>query len=199
MKKMLMVGDSVTAGYASRLAELLAEECAVVCPAHDIYYAGYTLGTLWHIREFAAQGFDLICWNAGVEDHLRPVGDGKPLVSAEEYLFLNRRLYRQIALYTDRLIWTNTTPAGEGYAFDPEGEYGVPLEEWNREIDLYNGLLSAYLEGKGPVVNDLYSAVAAHPEYLGPDGVHLSETGIEQAARQTAECVRRVLNGERQN
>ena len=94
---------------------------------------------------------------------------------------------------TDRLVWATTIPAGEGFPFDPDGVFAVPREQWNREIRLNNALMTAYLKEEGVRVNDLASLAERDPAYLAPDGISLSEAGIEAAARQTAEAIRAVL------
>ena len=190
MKKILLLGDEICVQYRDRVREMLSDVCEVSYPDLTAMNAGYTLGTLWFVRDHASSGFDLIYLATGLADHQRVTSDGEPLVSPGEYLHLNGRLIRQLRSYTPKIIWATTLPAGEGYVRDPAGFYSIPREEWNREIALYNALASAFLHEEDVPVNDLHALVAPHPEYLASDGIHLSEAGIEAAARQTANCIR---------
>jgi len=196
MKKVMLIGDEIRLAYQERVRELLADVCEVVYVRNN---SGYTASALWFVREQVENAFKwediaLIHWNTGIWDHHRTLDDGLPLISAEEHLRWNRRFHRQLALYADRLIWATTTPAGDGYKYDPNGIYGIPKDEWNREVKLYNDMVSAYLSNKGVVINDLYTLVSAHPEYLGEDGINLSEAGVEAVSQHIAREIRTLLD-----
>ncbi len=198
MKKVMLIGDEIRLAYQERVKELLSDICEVVYVRNN---SGYTASALWFVREqvenvFKWEDIALIHWNTGIWDHHRTLDDGLPLISAEEHLRWNRRFHRQLALYADRLIWATTTPAGEGYKYDPNTIYGIPKDEWNKEVKLYNDLVSAYLTNKGVAINDLYTLVSEHPEYLGEDGINLSAEGVEAVAQQIAREVRTLLDTE---
>ncbi len=198
MKKVLLMGDDIHFSYEERVKELLADVCEVIS---DPCNARYTANALWLVRDqieltMQLKDIDLIHWNTGLWDHYRTMDDGAPLVSAEHYLYYNRRYHRQLASYADRLIWATTTPAGDGYPYDPNDIYGIPKDEWNREVTLYNDLLIPYLKHEGVVINDLHALVSANPDYLSEDGIHLSDKGAEAAAQQTAAMIRELLNTE---
>jgi len=196
MKKVLLLGDCIRVQCQERVKELLADECEVLYPSFDY---GYTLSLLWFLRlqfnenqDWAEP--DLIYWNTGIMDHHRPVDDGEPLIPAEMFLHLLRRLHRQLAFYSGRLVWASTTPAGEKYVYDPQGNYGVDRETWNKEIALYNRLAAAYLTEKDVMIHDLYALIAKNPQYSGDDGIHLSPEGVEAAAQEIAACIRLRLD-----
>ncbi len=198
MKKVMLIGDEIRLAYQERVKELLSDICEVVYVRNN---SGYTASALWFVREqvenvFKWEDIALIHWNTGIWDHHRTLDDGLPLVSAEEYLRWNGRFHRQLALYADRLIWATTTPAGEGYRYDPDGIYGIPKDEWNEEVKLYNDMAAAYLANQGVVINDLYAFVSEHPEYLGEDGINLSPVGVEAVAQKVAGEIRALLNAE---
>ncbi len=195
MKKVLLLGDEITLCYRERVKALLSDIAEVVYPDNT----GNTATTLWGIRfayDELCRGSDLIHWNTGLEDHHRHLDDGEPLLTAEQALYLTRRLHRQIACYAPRQIFAATTPAGEHYPYDRDGIYGIPREAWNREVAEYNAVISAYLRNQGVPVNDLYTMMTEHPEYLGEDGLGLSEAGAEAAAQQTAAMIRACLADE---
>ncbi len=198
MKKVLLMGDEIHFSYQERVKELLSDVCEVVC---DPCNSRYTANALWLVRDqveltLKLKDISLIHWNNGIWDHYRTMDDGEPLVTAEQYLCYSRRYQRQLGVYADRLIFATTTPAGEGYDYDPNGVYGIPKEEWNREVAYYNDLVVPYFKHEGVAVNDLHGLVMANPDYLGEDGIHLSEMGVEAVARQTADVIRAVLNAD---
>ena len=194
MKKVLLLGDSIRLSYQDRVRELLSDVAEVVWPEANCQY---TLYTIWNIRfwfrDYKWGKVDLIHWNNGTWDHHRCLDDGEPLSTPEEYLFLNRRLHRQLKTYTDNLIWATTTPAGTNKAFDKESLASLPRDEWNKEIGLYNDLLSAYLRDQGVAIDDIHGLVSDNIDYICEDGFHLNSEGVQAVARQVADCIRSHL------
>ena len=195
MKKVVMLGDSLRMSYWKRTAELLADICEVYGPEEICAYAMHTLRRVrgW-FREWGLDRADLIHWNNGVWDHHRSAEDGEPLSSPEMYLSLCGRLSDELLRHTDRLVFASTSPAGAGYEYRPDWLTGLPLDGWNREVAEYNALAAALLVRRGVKINDIHGLLTAHPEFIGPDGIHLSEAGVEAVARQTAACIRRELS-----
>ena len=136
---------------------------------------------------------DLIHYNNGIWDHHRNLSDGEPLSSVEQYIYLNRRLHSHLAGAADKLIWATTTPAGLGYTQNPEGLCALSREDWNREIELYNNVLSGYLTSKGVWITDLNSVIGADLDNICQDGIHLSDKGVEAAAQAVAANIRKCL------
>ncbi|MBE6598605.1 MAG: hypothetical protein E7638_04100 [Ruminococcaceae bacterium] len=195
MKKVLLLGDTIRVSYQERVKELLSDVAEVVFPHHN---SGYSAAVLWYLREQFVRIYqwgeiDVVHWNTGLWDHHRTLDDGLPLITAEEYLHINRRLHKQLEFYSKKQVFATTLPAGDSYKYDKNSIYGIPKDEWNREIAEYNAVLVPYLQHHGVKINDLYSTVSAHPEYLGEDGISLSEEGVEEAAQQIAASIRLAL------
>ena len=194
MKKVVLMGDSIRLSYQERVRELLADVADVVWPKQN---GAYTMDTIWAVRDwFRDNGWgpvDLIHWNNGIWEHHRTLDDGEPLTTPEEYLYLNRRLHRQLKRYTDNLIWATTTPAGLCYKYNKDGRDAVSRDEWNRENELYNALVSAYLTEQGVEIDDLWALMNEHLDYICEDGFHLNPAGVEAAANQVAACIRAKL------
>jgi len=179
MKKVVLLGDSIRLSYWERVRELLADVCEVYAPEENCAYTMHTLRCVRHwFTSSRWENVDLIHWNNGIWDHHRNAEDGEPLSTPEMYLYLNRRLHKQLALYAKKLCWATTIPAGEHYTCNPKNLCAISREEWNRETVLYNDLLVAYLRYQGVSINDLYTLVAQHPEYQGGDGIHLTPVGV---------------------
>ncbi|MBE6598606.1 MAG: SGNH/GDSL hydrolase family protein [Ruminococcaceae bacterium] len=197
MKKVVLIGDSIRLSYWQRVKQILENEgvCEVYAPLDN---CSYTLNIIRRIRvwfrDMGVEHADLIHWNSGIWEHHRNTDDMAPFSTPEMYLTYNKRLLRQMQKYGDRLIWASTTPAGKHYHYDPNGLCGIPLEEWNREIDLYNGILSSYLITQGVTINDLNSLIGADTDrFITDDGIHLTPEGEEAAAEQVASVIRARL------
>ena len=190
MKKVVLLGDSIRQSYWVRVKELLSDIAEVYAPAEN---CAYTLHTIRRVRDwFNTWGHaDLIHYNNGAWDHHRDAGDGMPLSSPEQYLYLNRRLYKYLSSMGDKLIWATTTPAGINYR---EEMVMVDRETWNDEVKLYNEIMVAYMKHQGVEINDIHSLVWSNVEkYICADSFHLSPEGVEAVAQQTAAHIRRVL------
>ncbi len=196
MKKVVLLDDPVNVSYRERVKELLSDIAEVyLSKGEDGNSHVITWRAKYQFEEWDKWGeVDLIHWNTGLWDHLRTLDDGEPLISVEHYLHYNRRLHRQLTHYAPRLIFATTTPAGEGYKYDSKGDFGISRDEWNRETEVYNAVLTAYLKHEGVEINDLYAFVSAHPEYLGENGIFLSEEGVEAVAQHVASTIRDALN-----
>ena len=201
MKKVVLLGDSIRIQYAPRVKELLSDICEVYTPEAN---CAYTMFTIWNLHVWMAEmgiskeKVDLIHYNNGIWEHHRTLDDSEPLTTPELYLTLNRRLYKQLKKHSDKLIWATTIPSGENY--NPNGLCKLPRSEWDCEINMYNGVLASYLVAQGVEINDLYSLIGSDTEkYIGGDGIHLSESGIEAAAQQVAAKIRAALTDGQKN
>ena len=194
MKKVVLFGDSIRLSYCERVKELLKDVCEVYYPADN---CAHTMNTLWNVRFWIKamnlDKIDVIHWNNGIWDHHRTTEDHKPLLTVDQYLFFNERLYNQLATYTDKLIWATTTPAGLDLKYDVNSLEYIPRDEWNREIALYNSVLSAFLSAKGVKIDDLNGLIGSDMSNICPDGIHLSAKGVEAAAQQVAGMIREML------
>ena len=193
-KNVILLGDSIRLNYCERVKELLSDICDVRFPYDN---CAYTLNTIWNVRNWVNEiGFDkidLIHYNNGIWDHHRNLADGEPLSNIEQYVYLNRRLHNHLSTYTDKLIWATTTPSSSTRDYKSSTLACLPNDEWNREIALYNNVLSGYLTSKGVWITDLYNVIGADEANLCEDGIHLSEKGIEAAAQAVADNIRKRL------
>ncbi len=195
MKKVVLLDDPINSGYRDKVKELLSDIAEVS------YYEGvngFSDSVMWRARlQFGEwdnrADWDLLYWSTGLWDHRRTLDDGEPFISAEHFLHYNRRLHRELTLHAKRLVYATATPAGEGYVHDPKGDFGIPREDWNREIKEYNDILTAYLKHEGVMIHDLYAFLTAHPEYLGKQGFFLTEEGADAVAEEVAGYIRRAL------
>lgn len=196
MKHVVILGDSIRLSYWERVAELLSDIAVVHSP--DGENCAYTLHTIRRVRdwfkEWGLNKADLIHWNNGAWDHHRNAQDNEPFSSLEQYVSLQKRLFGQLSRYSDKLIFATTTPGGPMY--DPDSHILLTLDRdgWNKEVSLYNDVLSAYLKNQGVRINDIYGLVYPRAdEYIGEDGLHLSPAGVEAVAQKVAKEIRAML------
>ena len=179
MKKVVLLGDSIRLiGYGKRVAELLGEDYTVWQPEDNCRFASYTLRMLFEYKE-QIEGADVIHWNNGLWDVCDLFGDGA-FTPLDQYCDTMVRIARILKTYGKTVIFATTTP--------------THLAMWGHDrtrLNSYNEAVTAALRAEGIVINDLYTPIAADiDKYIAADYLHLSEEGIEVAAKQVTECIK---------
>ena len=178
MKKVVLLGDSIRLiGYGKRVAELLGEDYTVWQPEDNCRFATYTLRMLFEYKE-QIEGADVIHWNNGLWDVCDLFGDGA-FTPLEQYCDTMVRIARILKTYGKTVIFATTTP--------------THLAMWGHDrarLKSYNDTVIAALRAEGVIINDLHATIAADiDKYIASDYLHLSEEGIEVAAKQVTECI----------
>ena len=179
MKKVVLLGDSIRLiGYGKRVAELLGEDYTVWQPEDNCRFATYTLRMLFEYKE-QIEGADVIHWNNGLWDVCDLFGDGA-FTPLDQYCDTMVRIARILKTYGKTVIFATTTP--------------THLAMWGHDrtrLASYNDTVTAALRAEGVIINDLHATIAADiDKYIASDYLHLSEEGIEVAAKQVAECIK---------
>lgn len=179
MKKVVLLGDSIRLiGYGHRVAELLGEEYTVWQPDDNCRFASYTLRMAFEWKA-QMQGADVIHWNNGLWDVCDLFGDGA-FTPIDAYCDLMVRIARVLKTYGKTVIFATTTPTHP--------------DMWGHDrtrLNSYNAAVTAALRAEGIIINDLHATIAADiDQYIASDYLHLSEEGIEVAAKQVAECIK---------
>jgi hypothetical protein len=205
MKKVLLLGDSIRISYQEEVARLLEGEAEVLWPAVNCRFSKFLL---WGMHKWLADlgnpELDVVHWNAGIWDLHRVTVDGEVFTPPDEYARYIERLYIQMKYTAKKQIWATITPCGRSYSkmlkwADPTlvGDEMKPLspEECLRDVEEYNRIATEILRQKGDVeFNDLYGLILSNrDEYISEDGIHLSPLGAQLAAKQAAECIRKLL------
>ncbi len=197
MKKILLIGDSIRVGYDKYVKMAFEDSAEVVYPNENCRFASYVLRYLniWASALNIGDDVDLVHWNAGLWDCLRMI-DGKVHTDIEVYADYIERLCVCMPHYfpNAKFIFATSTPGGLNY--DPNSHVLLTLErdDWNREIALYNDVVSAYLKNQGVRINDLYGFIYPNvAEFICEDGLHLSEAGVEAVAQKVAKEIRAML------
>ena len=166
MKKILLVGDSIRAGYDSYVKMALEGVAEVYYPWDNCRFTSYVLRNLliWK-DELKLEGIDLIHWNAGLWDTLY-MHDGKPLISLSEYKENIHRICKVMGILFPgaKMIFATSTPVQE--------ELFGELKRYNKDIEAYNAAAIEIVSEYGATINDLYSTMAKLPKSYHSDLTH---------------------------
>ncbi len=181
MKKICFLGDSIRLGYAPRAIELLGDGYDCFSPEDNCRFARYTLRRVYDWREELA-GSDVIHWNNGLWDACDLWGEG-PFTPVEDYVATMLEVAHRLLPMTRTLVFATTTPVRPDAATDK-----------NLLIDDFNARLVPRLREMGVMIHDLHEVIARNvPAYIKEsDKIHLTDEGIEAAARAVAATVGRL-------
>ncbi len=185
MKRVLLLGDSISMGYRDRVRELLSGKAEVCFNEGNGCFAKWTLWQVnaW-IRENGAP--DIVHWNNGIWDMMiEPPLEGN-FSSVSEYLFQLGRILQVLqtaGVEKKNILFATTTPPR------PEKQ-GLDAQT----VAYYNGHVKLMMQREGIAINDLYALVFPHvAEYVCDDFLHLSPAGYEACAQQVARAIEALL------
>lgn len=208
MINVLLVGDSIRLGYQSKVAELLGSDVKIYAPAENCRFTKFALwGMFAWMEEWGNPRIDAVHWNTGIWDLHRCTADGELFSSVDEYVRDNIRLARQMASYSDKLIWANIIPGGRGLdkmaginaLINTEpGMKKINLtdyqDKWNADVVRYNKAAEKALSEMGVHINDLYSLMAADTDrFISDDGIHPTGDGYDVLARKVADEISALI------
>jgi lysophospholipase L1-like esterase len=190
MKNVLLLGDSIRMSYEPLVKEKLKDRANVYGPAENGRWSGYTLNSLrfwlpmespWP-QENPLPMPDIVHWNNGIWDMGDDYHLGRPFSTPEEYTSALERtvaVLRKICGERVVILMATSTPTADTDLSAPHA---------------YNGLLRKVAAAHGLEINDLFSVIAADVSgNIGPDRVHLTQTGAELAAAKVAACIEKYL------
>ena len=182
MKKIILLGDSVRMQVQPAVAEKLADIAEVTGPEENCRWSGYLLNSLrFWLPQLPSP--DLVQWNSGLWDMGDDYQEGRHFYPPDLYEETCRRICRILRKVTGKpdlpLVIATTTPTLHG---DHE------------DIRQYNDILRKVAAAERATVNDLYAVVFPNrTEMIGEDHIHLTSSGVEAVAEQTAAVLRSVL------
>ncbi len=188
MKKVLIIGDSISIGYTPFVTERLKDVAAVT---HSEGNAGPTSKGIENINAWLGDTqWDAILFNFGLHDLCHWVDkkkdkvNGKPTVSIEQYEENLEKLVVRLKQTNARLIWADTTHV-------PEGE---PGRYANAEQD-YNKVARKVMQKHGIPITDLETPSRAMPaeHRAGKGDVHYKAKGYELLGSVVEEAIRAQL------
>ncbi len=191
MKNILLIGDSIRAGYDRYVKESFEGKANVYFPSENCRFAQYILRSfnMW-TEEINAGDFDVIHWNAGLWDTLR-IYEDDCLTPIDTYIsFLERIQSRIERLYPNAVsIFATSTPVRES-GFIPDYEM-----RYNADVERYNEAACEALTKRGVIINDLYSLLKDAPDSYHSDQTHYyTAEGTELIGGKVNEVLCSVLD-----
>ena len=194
MKKVVLIGDSIRAGYDKYAKQALAGEVEVLFSPDSGRFAQYVLRAVsdWKKEEGWGDDIDLVHWNAGLWDVLRQFGE-EPLTPPEMYAEMIRRVDLRL-----RYLFPNAKMVFATSTHVLEEKYGKNFKRYNREIEQYNAIACDVLCHTDTVINDLYAFTASLPISFYSDMTHLyTPEGTEAMTNQVLAVICDTLGIER--
>ena len=186
MKKIVLIGDSIRAGYDKYVKQVLEGEAEVLYSKDSGRFAQYVLRAVsdWKKEEGWGDDIDLVHWNAGLWDVLRLFGDD-PLTPPEMYSEMIRRVDKRL-----RYLFPNAKMVFATSTRVLEERYGKNFTRYNREIEEYNAIALAALRDTDTVINDLYALTKELPATFYSDMTHLyTPEGTEAVTNQVLSVI----------
>lgn len=194
MKKVLLIGDSITGGYSQKVTELLDGKYEVYRVSDNCRFSAYTLNSLrfWlgeqNLPEAkcAVKNPDIIHWNNGLWDVAHINGENRCFTSLEEYLSNMERIAEYLRKVTSaKIILATTTPTRK------EKEYDKAVGHFVSDITKYNKALKERLADKVDAIDDLFSLVEPQIDKVikTDDLIHLTDYGKEVCGNAVVQSI----------
>lgn len=185
MKNILLVGDSIRAGYDKSLKKTLKGKANVYFPEDNCRFASYVLRYLHEYKRIVPdEKVDILHWNSGLWDCLR-LFEEEPHTPIEVYSYYIERICVRIKkLFPEAkvIFATSTSVLSE--------KMKVNFKRYNKDIEEYNEAAIEVVRKYGFTVNDLYSISVSLPEEAHSDPVHYyTPMGTEAFTNQVLSCI----------
>lgn len=182
LPKVLLIGDSISAGYAPDVEKLLRDKAKAVHECDLGIGTAYTVQALENEsleKLLAIADWDIIHFNFGLNDF-----EGKR-VSAEQYEQNLREIVRKLKTAKCKLIWCSTTPIVPGK---------LSSNRDFRDVVRYNDVAQKIMEENKIPINDLYSfALPKLKEIQLKEDVHFKPEGSAVLATKVASEIEQQL------
>ncbi len=192
--RVLLLGDFIRLSYQPLLASELAKhgdvEVDVLGPVSSTGSSADLAETIDRLLdEFKP---DVVHFNAGLDDVRWFRAEQRHAVPIGEYeLNLQRVVDACKGRLGNDVIFALTTPVIDRLQCD---QPGTSFDRSNRDIEEYNIAATQIMLADNVLINHLDRAIAERDdEYLGPDGVSLTEAGRHRAAAAVASCITTML------
>jgi lysophospholipase L1-like esterase len=182
LPNVLLIGDSISAGYTPAVTRLLQGQANVVRGAGA---GGPTTAGIEKLSAIlAGRKWAVIHFNWGLHDiKLQP--DGEHQVPLPQYEANLKTLLAEMRKTGARLVWASTTPV-------PEGKQGPPRKKGDEVA--YNEAALKLVTAAGAAVDDLYGfALPRLGSMQRPLNVHYTDAGYEQLGKQVADTILKYL------
>jgi len=187
--KVLLVGDSITLGYAPTVIEALKDVAHVELVPGSAQHSAYVLERLgdW----ISTDAWDAVHFNCGLHDLKFFHETQRHQVPVEDYeanLFqAAARLQRET---NARLIWATITPIVEEWH-----NVDRDFDRYVRDVEAYNAAALRIMNEAGIEVNDLYAFILERGvrESICTDGVHMTDDASRALGHEVAEYLEPIV------
>lgn len=185
LPRVLLIGDSISIGYTTRVRRLLHETASVYRPPTNCRWSAWGAE---HLDEWLEPGdWDVIHFNFGLWDWYGWSQQVKatPASYANNLESIVTVLQRSKA----KLIFAVTTPPCVG----PEKKVRIVVSDESAEQ--FNQAAITVMQKHDVQINDLYSVIAGQRSRFqrGPDDVHYNDAGRDLLAAHVADAIRKAL------
>lgn len=192
LPNILLIGDSISAGYEKQVKQALAGKANVIKNAGNAEWTGtgikkidsYLGDTKWDIIHFNWGLWDIYGWQYDNEER-----------SPEAYAKRLDQLVTRMKKTGAKLIWATTTPACPG----PEQ---TMLKRFKKEVVItpeqqakYSQASLEVMKKHGVEINDLYQHILPTLDQytIAPDDVHFNDSGSGHLAKKVVEVLGKAL------
>ena len=190
LPRVLIVGDSISIGYTTRVRRLLEGVANIHRPATNCRWSAFGNE---HIEEWVGDSkWDVIHFNFGLWDWYGWAQEKK--ATPESYAKNLEGIVEKLKAKTDaELVFAVTTPPCVG----PEKKVRIVVSEARAQE--FNDAARVVMEKHGVRINNLYDAVLKERERYqkGPEDVHYTDEGRDILAAQVAATIRSSLNADK--
>ena len=189
MKKIILIGDSISMGYRGFVQAELNGIATCWGPDEN---GGTSRNVLAHLDDWVLnRPVDVIHLNCGLHDGKREFGSDDTQVPLAEYENNVRLILRKIQESSAaRLIWATTTPVNEEWHHRLKG-----FDRCEADVVAFNAVALKVAAAAGVIVDDLFNLVeqAGRDELLLEDGVHFKPAGYRLLGAVVSRSVRAAL------
>jgi lysophospholipase L1-like esterase len=179
LPRVLLIGDSIVAGYADAVAKKLVGKATVaffstsICVGDPAIYRQLNLA-------FAGYDFDLIHFNNGLHGFTTTEPDYAR--GLEDFVHAIEELAPEA-----QYIWRNSTP------ITVKGEPAKLDAAKNPRVIERNKLAADIMTARKIQIDDLYSVTVSNPDYSAGDGYHYNEQGNAALSDHVANVITEAL------
>jgi lysophospholipase L1-like esterase len=191
MPSALIIGDSISMGYAPAVAQALAGQIDVRRSEGN---AGDSANLLAHLPDYleAAPPGAWVHLNCGLHDIKRPFGSDRRQVPLADYRKNLAEIVGCLVYRERKVLWATSTPV-----IHERHHARKDFDRFEEDVAAYNAAAGEIVAAAGIPVDDLHATVAAAgtESCLRADGVHMTPAGNEALARTVADFLREHVTG----
>lgn len=182
MKKVVILGDSISMGYRDIVKNQLQNDAEFWFSEDNCRFSSYTLRKLFDCKD-QIKGADIIVWNNGQWDICKLFDDDVPFTPIKQYVKTMSYIADLLLKMAKKVIFVTTTPVKSNNPYND-----------NNVIDRYNKAITKVLKKKGIIIHDLHAVINENiDKYICDDLLHLSEEGAKVSAISITKVIKNNL------